>query len=100
MSRDVDSVDVLAVMTAFEEINQCRIVVELFTQRTPRAGVLQVKLAAWDAIAPLSDQLLLGSHQLTYGYFNPMTLDQVILNGLYTLDAVIDANNPARARNK
>jgi hypothetical protein len=86
-SSSADGVDVLAVLTAFEEINQCQIEVKLFAQSTAKLGVLQVVISA--LVPGKSDvaRAVLASKQLTLGYNNYRTIDQTILNGLYQLDA-------------
>lgn len=84
-----DSVDVLAVMSAFEEMNRCSIEVVLGTQKTPKIVVLQVTMRATVTNSENGDRSVLASHQSTYGYFSPMSLDTVILQGLYNLDAAI-----------
>lgn len=89
-----DVVDVLAVMRAFEEINQCRIRVELITQDTKRTSVLQVVLVAWQKGPADAAPVILACEQSTYGWFSVQSLDTVILQGLYKLDAAIDRNVP------
>jgi hypothetical protein len=79
-------VDVLAVLRAFEEMNECSIVVRLFAQSTAKLSVLQVVVEAWGRENSAAEPVLLGSRQLTLGYHNPQTMESVILQALYGLD--------------
>jgi len=99
-SNSADSVDVLAVLQAFQEINKCEIKVELFAQCTGKLGVLQVVLRALALPEPDVERVVLASQQLTLGYSTGRTLDQVILNGLYQLDAALARAELAKTRTK
>jgi len=99
-SRGADSVDVLAVLEAFQEINQCDIKVELFAQFTGKLGVLQVVLRAVSKPEPDVEPVVLASQQLTLGYNNYRTLEQTILNGLYQLDAALARAELAKVKAK
>jgi hypothetical protein len=86
-SRKEDVVDVLAVISAFEEMNNCSIHIRLFTQATKKAKVLQVLLSAWEGQYESPEAKHLASYQSTWGFFDPKSLESVILQGLYHLDA-------------
>jgi len=99
-SVGVDSVDVLAVLTAFEEINHCRMIVQLSTQSTAKLAVLQVTMTAYNLPEKGAEPVVLASHQLTVGFNGRQTIDQVILQGLYRLDAAIAEEELAKVHRK
>jgi hypothetical protein len=99
-SRQQDVVDVLAVISAFEEIHKCTILMKMYTQRTRKAKVLQIEFKAVRLEEGTGEALRLGSHQSSWGFFQPIGLESVILQGLYKLDAVIDATIPVPDENK
>lgn len=86
-SSGSDLVDVRAVLIAFEQINSCKLRVELFVQRTTKMEALQMKVSAFDMANGEQGQKLLASHQSTIGYGKAQTTDVAILQALYKLDA-------------
>lgn len=96
----VGSVDVLAVLLAFEEINSCRITVQLSTQSTPKLAVMQVTMSAHSKPENGVEPAVLASRQLTVGFSGRQTIDQCILQGLYGLDADLADKEFAKTHNK
>jgi len=95
-----DSVDVLAVLLAFEEINTCRIIVQLSVQSTAKLAVMQVTITAHSRPEEGVEPAVLASHQSTVGFARRQTVDQCILQGLYSIDAQMAESEFARAHSK
>jgi len=86
-SSGVDCVDVKYVLAAFQEINRCRLIVELTIQGTPARPDLILGVMAWENADVDAEPVLLASQRLPVGSVGPRTMESAILQALYALDA-------------
>jgi len=86
-SSGVDCVDVKYVLAAFQEINHCRLIVELTIQGTPARPDLILGVMAWGNEDVDAEPVLLASQRSPVGSVGPRTMESAILQALYALDA-------------
>jgi len=74
-------------MLAFQHINRCTVIVELqATHDTEEAGIV-VRAHAWEKPQPGMEASLLASVKSIAGYSDRRTMDAVIFQLIYALDA-------------
>ena len=99
-SGGVDCVDVKYVLEAFEHINKCRLSVQVTIQgQGPHLGLV-VEMFAYSRPVDLSEVRCLASQRLIVGSVGPRTMEAAILQGLYSLDAQMAAEEFAKADKK
>lgn len=99
-SQSVGSADVLAVLVAFEEVNNCKLVVTIQSLNTLKLGILELEVRALSRSAVPAEPVLLGCQKFRYGYRNASTLESAILQALYSIDAQLADHEFATAIDK
>src|SRR4029450_1981694 len=86
-SSTPDAVDVLAVMTAFEELNKCRLTVRVYTELRKHTWTLAFDVTAHDGAPDAAGVKCLAYRKSSLGYGSPVPMEAVILRLLYGIDA-------------
>jgi len=94
-SNTPDSVDVLAVMVAFEEINNCRLEVSLTTRPGTRLGVMVLQVTATRPGPVNAVPVVLAYRRSLIGYHHHQPMEAAILQALYGIDRDLDGNHLA-----
>jgi hypothetical protein len=99
-STGVDCVDVKHVLSAFQEINKCRLIVRLTVDGTAARPDLVLAVKAEEIVIGDVVPALLASTSVIVGSMGPRTLEAAILQELYRLDAIIAEYEFAKEHNK
>lgn len=85
-SNSADVVDVMALLEAFEEMNGCRVSVEMMLTKEGGIRDLWLQATAWERGGELPDPKVLTSVNATCSAINLRSLDAAVIRILYTLD--------------
>ena len=99
-STGVDAVDVKYVLAAFEELNSCRLVVQLSIEGTAARPDLIMEITAVDKGSASAAPAPLAYQKSIVGSMGPRTMEAAILQALYALDAQLAAAEFARGIDK
>lgn len=94
--NSVDVVDVVSVLDAFEVLNSCHLTVEVHVEQGRVDTLLVVEMRAWVKDCDKLAVQPLASLKQMIGLSAPRTLEAVILQGLYGLDAQLAEGEFAR----
>jgi len=86
-SNGVGVVDVKYVLAAFQEINKCRLIVQITIEGSPSRPNLILQVEAWDNLDVPVEPVRLASQRCPVGSLGPRTMEAAILQALYALDA-------------
>jgi hypothetical protein len=87
LSSGVDCVDVKFVLAAFEEMNKCRLSIEMWVEGTASRPVLMLEMRAWGRDVDRMAVQPLASRKQPIGSLGSQQMEAAILLGLYGLDA-------------
>lgn len=99
-SGGVDCVDVKYVLSAFQVLNRCGLVVTIRVFGTESRPVMELEVRADPLESAAAEPVPLGSVRCEIGSSGPRTMEAAILQGLYRLDAILAEGEFARAISK
>lgn len=99
-STGVDVVDVKHVLSAFQEINKCRLTVRLTIDGTAARPDLVLGMTAEEIVIGDVVPVLLASTSVIVGSMGPRTMEAAILQELYRLDGIIAEHEFAKEHNR
>jgi hypothetical protein len=99
-SSGVDCVDVKFVLAAFQEINSCRLVVQLTIEGSAARPDLVMEVTAREKADAPAGPAHLGSVRLSVGSTEPRTMEAAMLQALYAVDAQLAEKEFARGIDK
>lgn len=99
-STGVDVVDVKHVLSAFQVINKCRLIVRLSVDGTEARPDLVMGMEAWGVEDAPAVPALLACTSVIVGSMGPRTMEAAILQELYRLDGIIAEHEFAKEHNK
>lgn len=92
--------DVLFVMSAFEQLNKVRLGIVLQVTGTEVRPVLEMIMTARDRADTKAEAPPLACKRCLLGSIEPRTLESAILQGLYSIDALLAETEFAKAHTK
>jgi len=100
LSSGVDFVDVKYVLAAFQEINKCRLIVQITVEGSASRPSLILQVEAWDNLDVTAEPVRLASQRCPVGSTAPRTMEAAILQALYALDGQMAEEEYARTHSK
>lgn len=86
-SSGVDVVDVKYVLGAFEQINKCKLEINIYLQGTPARPEVWLKMWAWEPLVDRMEAKPLAYQKTLIGSSGPRSMEAAILQAMYALDA-------------
>lgn len=99
-SNGPDVRDVTAIMLAFEHINSCRLELRMGIAKDAKHLSMRFELTAWPLTPESGEVSPLASAKSLTGYKDRRTVEVVITQLMYSLDAQMAEEEFARAANK